>query len=465
MTAIQISQKCEGIYAMASSSPMLMRQFPLRFSLSYFPSSVLNPHIREPSLFISSPLHITALVITPLCQAVLFLLLSSTITFIKKTSTMGTPTNVESNVLTATDQSWVVCASPYLPSSAKDTILTCPTLDEQCAHPDTSWSWRPIAESGHRRIALGVVHETQRDRQRAGRQNWWTRTGHRLWHMLPCEVQEYVLSKLTLHDVDNAHEAGLGKLPDIYGTRCGATKGEEQDTTVEKKKKMNIRMRNVKEFDGLKMEMRRRINALRPVYEEWHRSGGDMVLTPLQFAGRMTLVLRNCDMRMLRTVGQELVRMWTLRLDRWIGDEGCEGLKSLPEELGRCTWLHELSLCGHKLKMFPMVVMGLYRLRILDLSENEEIDELPEDLGVKLQSLQCVDLMGTRVSKLPRSMLWTLDRNNAEYHFACGGRARRCALRVNKAMFKPGYLAIAISQVRYPMLALDVMMEMEGGFP
>jgi internalin A len=78
------------------------------------------------------------------------------------------------------------------------------------------------------------------------------------------------------------------------------------------------------------------------------------------------------------------------------------GLKTLPESIGKLTWLQRLDVYGNQLTTLPDSVGKLVSLQTLSLFENQ-LTMLPDSIG-KLASLKRLDAYGNRLTTLPESI-------------------------------------------------------------
>ena len=84
-------------------------------------------------------------------------------------------------------------------------------------------------------------------------------------------------------------------------------------------------------------------------------------------------------------------------------DLGGYTLQTLPEEIGRLTWLTHLSLRNNELTTLPSVICELVQLQQLSLADNR-LTSLPEEIGA-LTSLTHLNLKNNQLSDLPAGLL------------------------------------------------------------
>lgn len=257
----------------------------------------------------------------------------------------------------------------------------------------------------------------RRARQELERRQRYRRQSGKGWDDLTFEIQGVILSHLTILDIYNLRLSGLGGV-------------------------------SIASRLHLQTVMRKRIEALRPVYYEtrvflMHERTG---VKPTEFALRTAVKIGACEPDMLVAVGRDMIQLTELEVAAF--DEN--RLTDLPKELARCQRLSMLTLQFHDLEAIPDVVLQLGNLRNLCLNGNSRLKEIPEDIGERLPLLRTVGLLRTKVSKLPDSLLMTLEKN-----FPKRGR-NRTALLVNRDMFADGYLERTICPEKYPKLAENV---------
>ena len=124
-------------------------------------------------------------------------------------------------------------------------------------------------------------------------------------------------------------------------------------------------------------------------------------------------------------------------------------LTTLPRSLARCRGLLELRISHHHFETLPKCVLELRNLRRLEIDCNVLLKALPEDIGVRLQSLTFLNMKAcVRITRLPGSLLERLEAA------VVGKCHRRIPLLLTAGCFESGYLKNTIVPEMYPSLSM-----------
>lgn len=258
-------------------------------------------------------------------------------------------------------------------------------------------------------------------RQRVARRR---RTG---WDDLCFELQDMILDRLSIGDLENVRLAGLG-----------AT--------------------SVAARERLRAHMRRRCQAVRPLWKIWSK-GTPKYQTkslrsecrPVEFTSDVSRLCvapdadgvpdSICEMRALRSLDISRTHH-----SAFLGLP--PPLTALPLALARCQGLLELRMSHHNFEVIPACVLRLRNLRRFELEYNTQLKALPEDIGIRLPKLTFLNIRGCRkIKALPHSLLERLEQ-------AISGRQRhKIPLLVTARHFGEGYLSKTIAADRFPKLA------------
>lgn len=257
------------------------------------------------------------------------------------------------------------------------------------------------------------------------RRNKLERQRYPRWDNLFYELQDIILSHLSIADLANVREAGLGAV------------------SIASRQRMHN-------------HMRRRCANLKPLWLTWsrgtrrYRSRLDPELCkPVEFTSKVSQLCLTptakgipdsiCEMRALKSLDISRTPHSAM-----LGNS--PPLKTLPQSLALCQGLLELRMSHHAFETLPDCVLQLRNLRRFELEYNTNLKSLPEDIGTRLFQLQFLGLSGcSLISTLPASLLQRLE--------TCLTTQRcRSPLLLTSRFFEDNYLVNTITQDKYPRL-------------
>lgn len=112
--------------------------------------------------------------------------------------------------------------------------------------------------------------------------------------------------------------------------------------------------------------------------------------------------MRSLDDVMAAAIAHDLPRVCALLFVR------DRTLSTLPDQLANCQQLESLTINNQNLLEVPKCALALRGMVFLTLHDNQ-ISELPEDIGVRLPNVGSVSIHGCPIAKLPTSLLDTME--------------------------------------------------------
>lgn len=247
------------------------------------------------------------------------------------------------------------------------------------------------------------------------------------WDGLCYELQDMVLKRLSIADLQAVREAGLG------GVSIASCE----------------RLRNI---------MLHRCASVKPLWKNWQRGTPGYATkhdrdrcTPVEFTSKVAKLCVTPDEGVIPDSISEMKSLQSLDVSR-VHNSPFSGvpppLTTLPMSLGLCTGLLELRLSHQAFEEVPGCVLMLKNLRRLELEFNSKLKCLPQDVGDKLENLRYISIRGCRqIKSLPASLLLRLEMK------ICGRQRHRIPLQVTGRYFEGNYLQNTITESKYPNLA------------
>lgn len=280
---------------------------------------------------------------------------------------------------------------------------------------------RPTEQRARGRMGAARAEAELARRQRRVRQR---RPG---WSSLCYELQDMILKHLSIADLHNVRQAGLG----------AASIASRQ------------RLRDM---------MTRRCRDVYPLWKIWDKGTPKYQTKPDRDGCKPTeftslvqklavspdkdgLPASICEMRALRFLDvsrpQSVVFM-----------SNPPPLTTLPASLATCQGLLELRMSHHHFESIPECVLNLRNLRRFEIELNVHLKSLPEDIGVRLENLTFLNMRECcKVKALPASLLSRLEAGISV-------RPRhRIPLLLTSRCFDGDYLKDTIVPEKYPRLA------------
>ena len=270
-------------------------------------------------------------------------------------------------------------------------------------------------------IAKGPVKAERARRELKRRQREQRRRGPG-WDDLCYELQDMILSHLSLADLQNLREAGLGSISIDSRTR-------------------------------LHHVMRTRVQNVKPLWQRWRRPEDERrKFNPVDFTSTVNKLSVVPDSDGIPAGISEMKALRTLEIlpaQRNAPRNISSSLKTLPHSLGQLEGLLDLKMNRYAFEKLPECVLKLKMLRRLEIDSNLELRELPHDIGDRLVQLRFLSIRWCRkIKTLPESLLRRLEAN-----IPSRKKTRSPPLRVTKEHITETYLKETITKDKYPELA------------